>query len=72
MEESDRVWFTHEGPMVVEYDAGGYSRARVRAKGEAFALRFVAQVWGVPIPQRVRTLEGLLPPSAQVVLAPWN
>jgi hypothetical protein len=72
VDEPDGVWLTPRGPVAVEYDAGGYSRNRVRAKGEAFALRFVAQVWGAPIPQRVRTLEGLLPPSAQVVLAPWN
>ncbi len=72
VDEPDAVWLTPEGPVAVEYDAGGYSRTRVRAKGEAFALRFVGQVWGTPIPQRVRTLEGLLPPSARVMLAPWN
>ena len=72
IDEPDGVWLTPRGPVAVEYDAGGYSRDRIRAKGEAFALRFVGQVWGAPIPERVRTLRGFLPPLAQVVVAPWN
>ena len=70
MEESDGVWFTLEGPMVVEYDAGGYFRARVRAKGEAFAPRFVGQIWGAPVPERMAYLKALLP-RVRVLEAPW-
>jgi hypothetical protein len=71
VEESDSgVWFTLEGPMVVEYDAGGYSRARVRAKGEAFAWRSVGQIWGAPVPERMAYLKALLP-RVRVREAPW-
>jgi hypothetical protein len=70
VEEPDAVWFTPEGPVAVEYDAGGYSRARVRAKGEAFARRFVGQVWGAPVPERVAYLKALLP-GGRVLEAPW-
>lgn len=71
VEEPDAVWLAPEGPVAVEYDAGAYSRGRVQAKGQAFALRFVGQVWGVPIPGRAGTLRGLLPASSRVLLAPW-
>jgi hypothetical protein len=70
VEESDGVWFTLEGPMVVEYDAGGYSRAQERAKGEAFARRFVGQIWGAPVPERMAYLKALLP-RVRVLEAPW-
>jgi hypothetical protein len=70
VEESDGVWFTLEGPMVVEYDAGGYSRARERAKGEAFARRFVGQIWGALVPERMAYLKALLP-RVRVLEAPW-
>ena len=56
--------------MVVEYDAGGYSRARVRAKGEAFARRSVGQTWGAPVPERMAYLKALLP-RLRVLEAPW-
>ena len=56
--------------MVVEYDAGGYSRARVRAKGEAFARRSVGQIWGAPVPERMAYLKALLP-RLRVLEAPW-
>lgn len=70
VEEPDGVWLTPEGPVALEYDAGAYARARVRAKGEAFALRFVGQVWGAPVPERVAYLRRFLP-GARVLLAPW-
>ena len=56
--------------MVVEYDAGGYSRAQERAKGEAFARRFVGQIWGAPVPKRMAYLKALLP-RVRVLEAPW-
>lgn len=71
VEEPDAVWLTSEGPFAVEYDAGAYPRERVRAKGEAFARRFVGQVWGVPIRERVATLRRLLPPGSRVLCAAW-
>lgn len=71
VEEPDAVWLTPEGPVAVEYDAGAYSRERIRAKGEAFARRFVGQVWGVPIRERVATLKRLLPPGSRVLCAAW-
>jgi hypothetical protein len=55
--------------MAVEYDAGGYSRARVRAKGEAFAWRSVGQTWGAPVPERMAYLKALLP-RVRVLEAP--
>ena len=55
--------------MVVEYDAGGYSRARVQAKGEAFARRSVGQIWGAPVPERMAYLKALLP-RVRVLEAP--
>ncbi|MDM7324926.1 MAG: hypothetical protein P3W93_008120 [Thermus sp.] len=71
LEEPDAVWFTPNGPVAVEYDAGGYSRHRVRSKGEAFRVRYVGQVWGAPVEERVKTLGALLPPGTRVLLAPW-
>jgi len=50
--------------MVVEYDAGGCSRAQVRAKGEA------CQIWGAPVPKRMAYLKALLP-RVRVLEAPW-
>jgi len=70
VEEPDGVWLTPEGPVALEYDAGAYARARVKAKGEAFARRFVGQVWGAPVPERVAYLKTLLP-RARVLLASW-
>jgi hypothetical protein len=70
VDESDGVWFTLEGPMAVEYDAGGYSRNQERAKGEAFARRFVGQIWGAPVPERMAYLKALLP-RVRVLEAPW-
>ena len=55
---------------MVEYDAGGYSRARVRVKGEAFARRFVGQIWGAPVPERMAYLKALIP-RVRVLEAPW-
>ncbi|ULR39728.1 replication-relaxation family protein [Thermus sp. NEB1569] len=71
VEEPDAVWFTPSGPVAVEYDVGSYSRERVRAKAAAFALRYVGQVWGTPIPERLRTLASLLPPGTRVLVASW-
>jgi hypothetical protein len=56
--------------MVVEYDAGGYSRVQERAKGEAFARRSVGQIWGAPVPKRMAYLKALLP-RVRVLEAPW-
>ena len=70
VEEPDGVWLTPEGPVALEYDAGAYARARVKAKGEAFARRFVGQVWGAQVPERVAYLKTLIP-RARVLLASW-
>jgi hypothetical protein len=56
--------------MVVEYDAGGCSRARARAKGEAFARGSVGQIWEAPVPERMAYLKALLP-RVRVLEAPW-
>lgn len=71
VEEPDAVWFTPKGPVAVEYDVGSYSRDRVRAKGAAFATRYVGQVWGTPVMERLGTLVSLLPKDATALLAPW-
>lgn len=71
VEEPDAVWFTPKGPVAVEYDVGSYSRDRVRTKAAAFATRYVGQVWGAPVKERVETLAALLPRGTRVLQAVW-
>jgi len=72
VEEPDAVWFTPSGPVAVEYDAGHYSRRLLMEKHRAFALRYVGQVWGAPVPKRAQTLERLLGGNVRVIVAPWH
>ena len=49
---------------------GGPCPCPVRAAVEAFARRFVGQIWGAPVPERMAYLKALLP-RVRVLEAPW-
>lgn len=55
----DALWWTPQGEVAIEYDAGSYGRARITAKALAYR-RYAGQVWASPSRKHVRHLATLL------------
>lgn len=70
-EKPDALW----GDIAIEYDAGEYSRHRLRYKLGAMEA-FPAQIWGVATPARAKTIRHLaslmgIANLQDVIVAPW-
>lgn len=59
VEVPDALWFTPQGEIAIEYDAGSYSTKRISAKAFAYR-RYAGQVWGSPSRKHVAHLTRLL------------
>lgn len=74
-EQPDAYWYSKEGPIAIEYDAGSYALPLLQRKVKTFALRFVGQYWGAPTKRRAESLRVKLAAFGLedrfVMVAPW-